>query len=183
MAQPIGHLEPREQVVEPVVGGLAPPVGQQGQEDVVAGRERGDQVERLEDQPDVAATKYRQRSVGHGCQVLAVDEYASGVGPGQAGHHVQQGALARSTGPHHGCELARLDREPDVPEGVDGRIALSKPLGHVLDNDGRGGGRRGWIHVGFPKTTWPRAACNKKGPTGQRRWPGCRRLPSTGRWC
>ena len=148
MAEPIGHFEPREQIVEPGARGLAPSVGQEGQKDVVPGGERGNQVEGLEDQSDVAAAKDRPSPVGHGRQVVAGDEDPAGVRPGQAGDHVEQGALARSAGPHHGHELARRDREADVLQGVDDRIALPELLGHVLDDDREGGRCCGRADVG-----------------------------------
>ena len=71
-------------------------------------------VEGLEDETDAPAAQQRARVVVERREVGAVDEHAAGVGQFQAGHEVQQRALARARLADDRHPVARLDLEREV---------------------------------------------------------------------
>ena len=87
---------------------------QAGQRDVVADGERRQQVEELEDEPDLFAPHPRQFVVAERRQVALVErERAAGRAIHRAAQ-VQQRRLAASRRPHQRDEIAALDRN-DTP--------------------------------------------------------------------
>src|SRR5271165_72769 len=83
--------------------------GQEGNEHVLEGREVADQVERLEDEADLfAAIKIRHR-LGHGDEILSVDQDRALGWPVDGSQHVEKRALARAAGSDDEGEPAPLD--------------------------------------------------------------------------
>ena len=109
----------------------------EGQGDVFFRRQRRDQIEGLEDQPDVAPTKEGEVAIVEAAEIGAVDEHPPGIRLGEARHQVQERALARSAGPHDGQELPLVHLQGDPRERRDGAIALPELLGNILDNQRR----------------------------------------------
>ena len=73
-------------------------------ENVLAYRQVGDQVQFLHHHPDAQTTGFALVAWGIG----RTDQgHAPGVGPNQAGHHPAQRALARPVLPHQCMNLAR----------------------------------------------------------------------------
>src|SRR5215217_5790120 len=77
------------------------------QRDVLGGRERRHQVERLEDEADLLAPQQGQLLLGQRRQVHVADEDLAAGRRVEAGHAVQQRGLAGPRGPHDGRERRR----------------------------------------------------------------------------
>ena len=77
-----------------------------GQRDVLLGRERRQQVERLEDEPEPVAAQERALPVRERGEVGVADEDLPRGQRVQAGQAMHQGRLARARGPHDRGELA-----------------------------------------------------------------------------
>ncbi len=108
----------------------------EGEQDVLLGGQGGDEVEGLEDQADVTAAEEREVAVGHGAEVLAVDEDLTGVGVGESRHEMQEGAFAGAGSAHDGKELAALDGEGDTGQSGNRAVSLVKIFRDVLDDKG-----------------------------------------------
>ena len=100
MVQAVGDAELSHQLREPrLVHRRARQVGRQG--DVLRGGQRGDEIERLEHEPDPVAPQLRQLGVPERPDLLLADEgvpRGRRVQPRQAVH---QRRLPRSRRPHH----------------------------------------------------------------------------------
>ena len=95
----------------------------------------------LEDHADVAAMRR------HAHDLAAADADRAGGGPGEAGDGHEQGRLARARGAEQGDELARLDGQRDIVDGLGRAVVLAQP--GDLDRQGA--------------TRWPRPAGGRKG--------------------
>jgi acyl-CoA thioesterase I len=89
-----------------------------GQEHVFLGGERGDEVIRLEDEPDFAAAHLRHAVFVEVGDVFAIQDHLARSGGIEAGEEAEQGALAAARGSHDGGELAARDIEIDAFEDV-----------------------------------------------------------------
>jgi hypothetical protein len=103
------------------------------QPDVVACRHRRQQVEELEDEPDVPAAE-RGRLVGpHVAQALAVDEHLADRRPVEPRDDVEQRGLAGPAGSHDGDRPTLAHGERDVAQRL--HLGLAAPIrsGDALD--------------------------------------------------
>jgi len=116
-----------------------------GQADVVLCGEHGDEVEGLEDEPDVPAPEPGEAGVGQGGEILPVHEDLAGVEVGEAGDGVEKRALAGAGRAHDGDEFARGDLEVHARQGLDGGRALPEGFDDAADLEGRGDG----VHAGI----------------------------------
>lgn len=143
VAEAVGEFEVGHELAGfEVGGGAVAAVEHEGEEDVFFGGERGDEVEGLEDQADAAAAEEGEGFVGEGGEVGAGDEDVAGIGLGEAGHEVEEGAFARATGTHDGEEGSAADIEGDAGEGGD--LAVGEGLHHVTNDERVGRGGCGW---------------------------------------
>ena len=100
----------------------AGPLGDdQAEGDVVADGHVGEEGVALEDGVDLALVG------GQFGDVPAVQEDPAGVGPLEAGGDPQHGRLAAAARAEEGEELALLDLEADVVDGLDGAEPLGDP--------------------------------------------------------
>ena len=93
-----------------------PPAVQQGELDVLERRGSRQQVESLEDEPDLLVAHARElalRQLGH---VAAVEPIGSGRRPIETPEQVHEGGLPRPGGPGEGDELSRLHVERDAAQ-------------------------------------------------------------------
>ena len=105
VAQPVAEVELRDHGRHPRRSGVAAgEIGGQG--DVLLGGEGGQQVERLEDEPEPVPTQDRALPVREGGQVGVADEHLPRGQRVQAGQAVHQGRLARARRTHDRGELA-----------------------------------------------------------------------------
>jgi len=124
---------------DPGEGGLRPraalvPAHAPGDErrlDVLLRAERGDQVERLEDEAERAAAQRRELTLAQLRQVATVEEDLSTGRPVQGAQHLEQRRLARARRTLDGEELALGHTEVDAGEGGDVPASLYIPFGHV----------------------------------------------------
>ena len=99
----------------------------QGQDDVLLGRQHGQEVERLEDEPDLLPPQLGQIVVVERCYLGAVDRDRSGGGPVEPREAVHQRRLARAGRAHDRAELAAAERDRHACEGVHGGLPLAVP--------------------------------------------------------
>ena len=92
-------------------------------EDVLQDRQVGEQVEELEHEPDVVASKAGQGGLAQRSKVGARNGDAARCRPIKACDKVEERGLAAARGSHHGCELALLDGQRHPVEGT-GHTAL-----------------------------------------------------------
>ena len=124
--------------------------------DVLQRRQPGEQVEGLEDEADPAAPEGRQRRAGRAGDVLAGHHDPPLGGRVEGADEVEQRRLAAARGPQHHDELAPVDRQVDVLEGADRRVAHPVAARDPLERDqvahARGSrvGRRGATGAGRP---------------------------------
>ena len=122
------------------VGGAAAGFGRrhaaqlQRQGHVLLGRERRQQVERLEDEAHPLAADDRALVVVERGQIDAFEQHLAAAGRFDAAEDVQQGALARARRAHDRQQFALADLEVDAAQGVDAHLAL----GPVVLSSGRG---------------------------------------------
>jgi hypothetical protein len=91
---PVGHPDRGKGPLRTSVG-VAGPRQPERQGDVLRGRQRGQQVERLEDEPQPLAPHPRQRALLHPVETDVPDQHRTAGQPVQAGGALQQRALAR----------------------------------------------------------------------------------------
>jgi hypothetical protein len=94
----------------------APADEEQGQLDVLDGRERRQQVEELKDEADPPPTQASQLGLAQLVDAFAVEVHLSGGGAIEAREQVEQGRLPTAARPHDRDELATLDREVDAAQ-------------------------------------------------------------------
>src|SRR6516225_4012905 len=140
---PAGHLAgqvpgPVAQA-DPVQGGVHPaaafggpgPERDQGRLDVLGRRQRGHQVEGLEDEPDRFRPQPGHLTLAEPRQVLPVELDGSRRRPVQPAEQVEQGGLAVPGAALHGQPLAVLDHQGEIADRGNGLAALGVELGHV----------------------------------------------------
>src|SRR5258706_5389242 len=132
------HADPLQRLVHP----LAPLLGlhaavSERQLDVLEHRQVADQVERLEDEPDLQiadAGPIRERQVGDLLAVQPVLPLARGV---EQPEQRQEGRLAAAGGAGDRDVLPLLDLEMDARQGVRLHLVGVENLGHSLELDHR----------------------------------------------
>ncbi len=105
------------------------------QPDILGRGEGGEQIEELEDDPDVVAPEGRALLVGEAVNVDPLDRDRALIGRLEASQHVQQGALAASARPHDRDELACRDGERDAANRLTRRAADSVDLAKTGGDD------------------------------------------------
>jgi hypothetical protein len=96
--------------------------------DVLGGRERGDEIVGLEDEPDALPPQQRKPPLVQRGEVDVADEDPPGGRPVEARQAVQECGLARTGRTHDRGEPARLEVECDASEGLDGGLSLAVDL-------------------------------------------------------
>ena len=86
------------------------------QGDVLACRERIEQVGVLEDKAELLAAELRKLGLLHACYVLPVDADRATCGAIDGRHAVEQGRLARARSAHDANKFAAVDGKADVVE-------------------------------------------------------------------
>ena len=137
--------------IEPVlVGGL--PAEAERQDDVLERRDRGDQVERLEDEADLLTTEDGEVLVVERAEVDVADDRLAGREGVEAGDAVHQRRLAGARRAHDRRETGTVELDGHAVEGLDDGVALAVVL-HGVDGSGDGGaggrgGKGGAAHAG-----------------------------------
>src|SRR5690606_7289929 len=128
--EPVAQADGGDDGVEPLAVDLGPRDVER-ERDVLAGRERGDEVERLEDEAEPRAAELREATLAHSAHLVARDDDASGGGTVESRHAVHEGRLPGARGPHDRRELAGGEVDADAVEGADLGLALAVDLDQV----------------------------------------------------
>ena len=115
---------------------------------LLAGRQRGEQVEALEDEAEVPQPEPLAGRFAHPPEVLPQDRHLAPIGPQQPREHGQQGGLAAAGGAHQQQHLARVQLQGDVAEHAHGRLAGAEGAVQVAGDQGR----LGWHRRGRPSS-------------------------------
>src|SRR6185437_5460270 len=138
-AAPLGETHLREKRVEPLTVGLLTG-DREREDDVLLGVEHGQEVEELEDEPDVLAPQEGELRVVELRDLSARDLHGAGGGLVEAREDVHEGRLAGTRRTHYRDELARAYLEVDTAERVHGRVAFAVAARQLtsIDSGGRG---------------------------------------------
>ena len=136
VVHPVLQSHPRERGRGPLAPLPAARAGiDQRQLHVVQRRRAGQQVERLEDEPDLPVPDAGQLVVGEPRDLLAVEPVFAAGGRVEAAEQVHHGGLARARGPHDGHILVPADVERHAPEREDPLLAHLVLARQVADAD------------------------------------------------
>src|SRR5699024_134102 len=114
--------------------GVGPPVVEfERQPDVVPDRERGHEVEGLEDESDPTPAQGRQLILAQAGDLLLAEVDSARGGTVESGDDVHEGGLSRTRRPHHGGESGRSDVAADAVEGGDRRSYWVEDLRDVTE--------------------------------------------------
>ena len=120
----------------------------QRQGDVLGDRERGQQVEGLEHEPDALAPQDRQAPLAEACQVGVAERDGAGGRPVESGRDVEERALAGARRAHDRGERPSRELDADAVEGDNGAVALAVDLANVAKGyRGSGGAGFGRVEV------------------------------------
>lgn len=109
-----------------------------GNLNVAHGRERGEQIELLEDESDAMLAQASPLSVVEGGEIDSIDHNAALGGLGEPAEQVKERGLSRAGGTDDGDKLARLNAERDAPHGSHLEAACGINLYQVFsEDDGR----------------------------------------------
>src|SRR4029077_517903 len=140
MRLPVTELDEGQQLAGAVVHRLARPAAKvQRQTDVLEGRERGQQVEELKDEPDLVAPHFRQLVVGQPGKRGAVDADLAGGRAIETADEIEEGGFAGAGRADDRDQLTAGNREGDVVEGDDVALA-GEVFGDRVELDGGGRG-------------------------------------------
>ena len=114
-----------------LLGGDAGDGERQG--DVLAGRQRIEQVGVLENEAQLLATETCELGMLHARDVGAVDDHVAARHGIDGGHAVEQGGLAGSRGAHDAHELALVNREGHIGQRSRHVVAAAVHLLDVID--------------------------------------------------
>ena len=120
--EPVAQPDGVDQLVDPLLVGLAAGDRQRQQDVLLRGEDR-QQVERLEDEADLVAAQLGQRLVVERRELVAVDLDGPRRRAVEPGEDVHQRRLAGARRPHDGDEAALVDVDVDAVEGVDHGLA------------------------------------------------------------
>ncbi len=158
MAGPVGQADQPQQFVGARPSGFGREPAQHRHFHVLQRRERWQQVVELEDEADGARPE--GVLVGEPGQVGPVDQHAPRSRTIEGAQDIQQRALAASTRPHHGHQLAPRHAQVDSIEGAHfGSVAIDAPKLLRFDQ--------------------PVLFGHRRFPGGVRAPPRCRRKPSS----
>src|SRR3954451_6665354 len=105
----------------------------QGQQDVLSGVQRRQQVVGLEDEADPVASGLRALTFGQRGQLDIAEPNPSGAEVVERREALHQGRLSRAGGSHDRGHLAALELDRDIVECADLRVALAEQL-HAMDH-------------------------------------------------
>ncbi|CAM5238435.1 hypothetical protein SALBM311S_00568 [Streptomyces alboniger] len=106
----------------PDLGGVGPAAREpQRQPHVLFGRQRAQQVERLEDETDPVAAQFGERLLAERAEIHLVHDHPAGVRRVESGRALEEGALARSGRAHDRGEGGALEGRRGLVEGAYGR--------------------------------------------------------------
>ena len=131
VAQARGEADERQRALDPLLAvGRGQAAVAQRHVDVVEHVEVGDQVEALEDEPDLLVPDARHLVVVEAAHVLPVEQVGAALERVEQARDVQERRLARARGTHHRHELA----VPHVQREVGERVGLDqvRPV-HLAD--------------------------------------------------
>lgn len=103
-----------------------------GDGDVGAGVERGQEVELLKNESDLALAQAGAFGVGECGEVVAVEDYFAGIGAGESAEEVEECGFAAAGGADDSYEFSSLYGEGDAAEGGD--VDFSDAIGFVQIN-------------------------------------------------
>jgi hypothetical protein len=114
------------------------------QRHIVRGGHRGDEIERLKDDADVALTMKAERSARHLREIVAEDAERPFRRAVETGNQIQQRRLARPRRAEQADELALLDGHRHAVQRADGRFSHPVVFLQVagLEQSGHGDRRR-----------------------------------------
>src|SRR5206468_8100613 len=158
-------------------GGLGPvsPDVPGGQEDVLPRGQLRDEVEGLEDEPEVPATEARERAPADPRETEVAEPQLAAVGAIEGAEEVQEGRLPRAGPSHHRDVLPERNGEVRAPEDLDaaaGRVAEGLPEADRAEKLIRHGG---WPRRAEPPTP-ARAAQDVHPPRRMASAGGTRRI-------
>jgi hypothetical protein len=177
--EPVAESDRVDHGVEPPGGGVVTrDVERQG--DVLGSGQGRDQVERLEDEPDLLPAEQGELFLRERRQIDVADEHPSAGRRIQARHAVKEGRLTRSGRPHDRAEAAPLELDGHAVQRSDGGVALAIDLREIDRAGGRGGGRRDRRRLGgcgHPSPPWRPSHATER--CGKRRRRECERFRLT----
>ncbi len=97
-----------------------------GERDVVAGGERRQEIEFLEDEANFVAAKVGAGGVAEGGKVVAIEHDAASRGAGEGAHDVEHGRFAAPGGPHDGEKIAGHNVNTDTAKS--GNFELTRAI-------------------------------------------------------
>ena len=97
--------------------------------------ERGQQVEFLKDESDLALAHAGAFAVGERGQVVAVEHDAAAVGVGESAQKIEKSGFAAARGADDADEFALLHAEGDAAQGLDLNFAYVVGLAQVFGFD------------------------------------------------
>ncbi len=142
VVEPFGQAHP----FQPVPGaclGISHPSQIERQHDVFQGRQRGQQLKRLEDEADPALPARGQFILGERTHGFAMPAHPAAVGTVQTGQQAEQGGLARARGPHDGQAFTGGHLERHRIEDRERVIAQTHDTGESFGLDRGLTGKRG----------------------------------------
>jgi len=159
MARAMGQPDLVQHCIHPRA--ILAPAQLQRQGDVLGGGQRRQQVEALEDEPDLARTQLRAGFLVQAGQVVPGQSDAAAAGQVQPGQQAEQGGLAGTGGADDGHAGAFMDRQSDVVQYVDFTLRAMHGFADLVDGDGDGraaGGQAVDEETPMRKTGWSRRA-------------------------
>src|SRR4030081_2305903 len=130
----------------------------EGNLDVLLRRQRGDEVERLEDHPDLGVAYRRQAALGEVGDIDAVDQHAPGAWSVEPGDDPEQGALAATAGTDESGEFAGIDAHVDATKDLD-RLPAKREAAPDVD---RLKGGRATACLGSRRPRFSQARCRTR---------------------
>ena len=103
--------------------------------DIAFGGQRGQQVEFLKHEADLAAAKLVRPASDMCGEVDAVDEHAAGVGVGEAAENIEERRLAAARRANDGDKLALFDCQRDAAQSLHIDFADAVSLADILSLD------------------------------------------------
>src|SRR5260370_34842834 len=99
--------------------------------DVLLRRQRGDQIERLEDHADLVVAHGGQFTLAHGGDIHPVDQDLPAGWIIQPRNDAQECAFARAGWPNNGDKLSTRDLKADAPKDLDALTPQGQALSDV----------------------------------------------------
>ncbi|MEZ4456432.1 MAG: hypothetical protein R2882_07775 [Gemmatimonadales bacterium] len=109
---PIAEAHPAEEFLGPLLGRFAAEF--EGHLDVLPGRERRDQMERLEDEADLLGPELGSFVFSEAAEIGAVEGHPAAAGPVEPREQAEERGLAAARGPDDREEAAALEGERDI---------------------------------------------------------------------